>query len=370
MWTLTNNKDWESLRQFSWIGDMRGVPQSPVHHAEGDVETHTRMVLEALEQLPEFRELPELDREILWAAALLHDVEKRSTTRTDENGEIVSPGHAKKGAQMTRGILYREIETPFEIREMIVALVRYHGLPLWIFEKPDPVKALLKASLEVDTRMLALLAAADVLGRICADQQELLYRIGMFRELCIEQNCWGVPGSFPSDLARFDYFRKEDRQPDFAPFDDTRSEVILLSGIAGSGKDHYLKRHFADYPVVSLDDLRRKLKVAHHDSQGNGRIIQEAREQARVYLRKRQSFVWNATNITEQMRSQLIDLFAVYKPRIRIVYIEVPYKKLLSQNNNRAFPIPVSAIEKMIGKLEVPRLWEAHEVKYVTNGMK
>ncbi len=365
MWTITKDKNWEQLRKFSWVADMQGVPQSPVYHAEGDVETHTRMVVEALEKLPEFKELPEQKQEILWAAALMHDIEKRSCTSTDENGNIVSPGHAKKGAMTARQILYREIETPFGIRESIVGLVRYHGLPLWIFEKENPVQSLLKASLEVDTEMLVMLAKADVLGRICADQQELLYKIEMFREFCIEQDCLGKPKAFPSELGKFQFFRKEEQSADYLPFDDLKSEVIILSGIAGSGKDHYLKKHFPDLPVVSLDDMRRKLKIGHKDAKGNGRIIQEAKETAREYLRRHQSFVWNATNITAQMRSQLIDLFAVYNPKIRIVYLEVPYKKLLAQNRNRDFPIPEAAIEKMIDKLEVPKSWEVHTVEWI-----
>lgn len=227
MWKINEHTDWDSLQKFNWVRDMKGVPQSPVHHAEGDVETHTKMVLEQLEQLPEYMKLSEEEQNIVWAAALLHDVEKRSTTMTDEKGDIVSPGHAKRGAMTTRG-------------EEIVGLVRYHGLPLWVFEKPDPVRTLLKANLEVNTRLLAMLAKADILGRICSDQQEMLYRIEMFRELCIEQDCWGKPKVFPHDLARFQYFRKEEQIPDYVPFDDRKAEAIILSGIAGSGKDYYL----------------------------------------------------------------------------------------------------------------------------------
>jgi predicted kinase len=236
---------------------------------------------------------------------------------------------------------------------------------LWVFEKPNPLQALLKASLEVDTLLLVMLAKADVLGRICSDQKELLYKIELFRELCIEQNCWGKPKEFPGELSRFLYFRKEEQSPDYIPFDTRKSEVILLSGIAGSGKDHYIKKHFPQHQVISLDDMRRKLKIKHNDSKNNGRIIQEAKEQAREYLRSGTPFVWNATNITTQMRSQLIDLFVVYDPVIRIVYLEVPYKTLMTQNKNRDFPIPSAAIEKMIDKLEVPKAWEAHRIEYV-----
>ena len=47
-WSITNNKSWNSLeREFSWVADMHGVMQDTVHHAEGDVAIHTRMVLES-----------------------------------------------------------------------------------------------------------------------------------------------------------------------------------------------------------------------------------------------------------------------------------------------------------------------------------
>jgi predicted kinase len=118
-------------------------------------------------------------------------------------------------------------------------------------------------------------------------------------------------------------------------------------------------------PVVSLDDMRRKLKISYGDTKGNGRIIQAAKEQAKEYLRKETPFVWNATNITLQMREQLVDLVEPYKPVIKMVYVETSYNKLIAQNKNRDFAIPLQAIEKMVDKLEVPKLWEAMEVEYV-----
>ncbi|MCZ5895912.1 poly(A) polymerase, partial [Escherichia coli] len=80
---------------------------------------------------------PAQQQEVLWAAALLHDVEKRSTT-VQENGRIQSPGHARRGELTARQILWRDIPTPFVLREQIVALVRLHGLPLWLLERPEP----------------------------------------------------------------------------------------------------------------------------------------------------------------------------------------------------------------------------------------
>src|SRR5262249_31914006 len=84
--------DWDALRdEFQFVRDMQGCPQDPVYHAEGDVEIHTRMVCESLIENQRWRGLATAEREIVFAASLLHDVAKPATTRK-ENGRITSRG--------------------------------------------------------------------------------------------------------------------------------------------------------------------------------------------------------------------------------------------------------------------------------------
>ena len=366
MWTITNDKNWKTLEEkFSWVAVMKTVPQDARHHAEGDVAIHTGMVLKALTGTPEFQVLSAQQQECLWASALLHDVEKFSTTVIEPDGSITAHGHARKGAMTARRILYREVPTPFFLREAIVALVRYHGLPLWLLEKPDPLKQIIKASMEVNTEWLALLARADVLGRICADRDDLLYRIDCFEEFCKENGCWGQIRGFVSAASRMNYLTRDDGYPDYDPFEKPQFEVVLMSGLPGSGKDSYIRRHYKDWPVISLDSLREDKGIDHRDSTGNGQIIQEAKEKARELLRKQKGFVWNGTNITRQMRTQLIELFMQYKASVRIVYIEAPYHKLMQQNREREAVVPAAAMEKLIQKLEVPAAWEAHDLDLI-----
>ncbi|MFC0513889.1 AAA family ATPase [Mucilaginibacter angelicae] len=369
MWAITENKDWAYLEtRFDWVKRMEDVPQDATYHAEGNVAIHTKMVLEALRGQPAYRQLLAQEQEILWAAALLHDVEKYSTTVIEPDGRISSNGHARKGAMTARQILYREIPAPFTIREQVVGLVRYHGLPLWVFEKPDPAKALIMAGMEVNTQWLALLARADVLGRICNDQDEMLYRIDCFEAFCREQNCWGIARSFATDEAKMYYTQHEGAYPDYVPFEQPIVEVILMSGLPGAGKNTYIQKYYPDLPVVSLDDIRVARGILPTDKSGNGMVIQEAKEQARVFLRKQKSFIWNATDITRQMRLQLIELFTTYKAAVKIVYVEVPYAGLIKQNRSREAAIPDAVLERLIDKLEIPALWEAHEVVYQVTG--
>lgn len=367
MWTITNNRSWSYLeQQYDWVRDMQHVPQDPIHHGEGNVAIHTQMVLDALQQQPAYNSLSAQEQEILWAAALLHDVEKRSTTITEADGRITSAGHARKGEGTARHILYSEIQTPFHIREQVAKLVKYHSLPLWLLERQDPLRTIIHASIQVNTAHLALLARADMIGRIAPDKEEMLYRIDCFEEYCKEHQCWGTTWPFENADARMHFLTKEDVAPGYVPYHPPSVKVVIMSGLPGAGKDTYVKKHFKqpEWEIISLDDIRVQMKISPTDKSGNGTVVQAAKEQARVYLRSKRPFVWNATNTTQQMREQLIALCLQYDAHVTVVYVEVPFRELFRQNGGREAIVPAPVMHKLIGKLEVPDLTEAHEVVY------
>lgn len=370
-WTL----DWPALAaRFAWLPPLADCPQDPRYHAEGDVLRHTAMVAAALVALPEWRALDPPARSIVFAAALLHDVAK--PTCTVINGErITSRGHAVRGALLARNLLWREDPeagapalAPLSIRTAIVALVRHHHLPVNLLDKPDPRRALYAASQAARCDWLALLSEADVRGRICDDQPDLLDRIALFREYAKEHACWDGPRTFLSDHSRFLYFRREDRDPDYLAYDDTRCEVVLLCGLPGAGKSAWRQAHLAHLPAISLDALRAELGAPTHGNQGP--VIARARELARGYLRAGQPFVWDATNTTRALRDALIELFSDYGARVRIVYVESPHRALLQRNGARAAPVSASVIERLAARLQVPDLTEAHAVEMVDDGIQ
>jgi len=357
--------DWELLTdKFSWLADMKGVEQEPFWHSEGDVYLHTKMVVEALVALDEYKKLTEQQQHILFASAIFHDIEKRSTTTkelVDGVERIVSPRHAKRGESTVRSMLYREWATPFEIREQIAKLVRHHGLPLFVLEQEKPERSVIKASLVLDTSLLYLLAKADVLGRECEDKEEILLKIELFKELCLEYECFGKARAFSSDYARFLYLTRDDIMLGYEPYDDLKFTVYVMSAIPASGKDYYIENHL-DFPILSLDNIRREHKIKPTDKKGTGRVVQMAKEQAKVYMRKRESFVFNATNLTKDMRGRWISLFWEYRARVKIIYLEVPYRQLKKQNSNREYPVPLEVIDRLFDKLEMPSFDEGHEV--------
>jgi predicted kinase len=117
--------------------------------------------------------------------------------------------------------------------------------------------------------------------------------------------------------------------------------------------------------VISLDIIRKQLGARSTGDQGE--VIQRAKEQAKTYLRTQQSFVWNATNLSQQLRSQLIELFTNYHARVNIVYLEVALEVQQQRNRARSAIVPQQVINRMIDRLEIPQITEAHNVQWILN---
>lgn len=347
---------------FAWVRDLTGVAQDSVHHAEGDVATHTRMACEALAALPEWRARPEHERTRLFAAVLLHDSAKPFCGQVDGQGRITARGHSRQGDLLTRRLLW-ELGAPTAWREHVAGLVRHHQVPFWALERPDLERIAFRVSLVARNDDLAILATADILGRICADAGDVLENIALFRDYCRELDCLEGPRRFASDHARFQYFRTPGRDPDYAAYDDTRVEVTVLSGLPGVGKDHWTARNRPDWPVVSLDAVRARLRI---DPAGDQRQVAAAAfAEAREHLRAGQRFVWNATNVSRQLRERCIGLAADYRARVTLIGLEAPPRVIRARNRARRNPVPDSVVERLIARWETPDPTEAHHVEWI-----
>ncbi len=349
------------LERFPCLQDLAKCEQNPLYHAEGNVWIHTKLVCEALVSLIDWQVMNIEERSILFAAALFHDIAKPHSTQVTEDGDITAKGHVNLGARMVREVL-KDLHTPFSIRESIVAIVQYGSLPLWFWDKSQPLKSIIRASQLVRCDWLAMMAEADVRGRICEDGDRLLETIEFFREFCREHNCFDLRYPFASDRSRFIYFHKEDSDPTYAAYDDTRMEVILMCALPGTGKDYWIQQNHPDLPVVSLDKLRQSMGILPTDEQGE--VIRSARNLAKGYLQAQTPFIWNATNIVRSTRAGLIRLFADYHARTRIVYLELPIDRVLAQNSDRQAQVPRAVIYRYHDRLQIPDITEADRVDY------
>jgi predicted kinase len=359
--------DWPALQALiPELAPMALTPQDPVYHAEGDVWTHTRMVCEALLDLPDYGRADADRRFVLFCAALLHDVAKPSCTVREPGGRISSAGHSRRGSIDARILLWRA-ETPFGLRERVCRIISAHQLPFYAIHGDrsgvSPEFIVRKLSCELSIRELATVAEADARGRICAHGQDTLDNIELFCEFAREDGCFDEPRRFADDHTRLAYFRSKGAiAADYPMFQEPGSKVTVLSGLPASGKDAWVSANATGLPVVSFDDAREELGLEYGDK--DGAAAQLVISRARELLRRRAPFVWNATHLSSQMRQKTLDLLYAYGAEAELVYLECPERELKARNARRDTTLTTARIERMLWRWEVPLPTEAHRVRY------
>lgn len=358
--------DWaDCCEVFPRLLALEHTPQNPQYHAEGNVGIHTRMVLDALLASAYFQAAGAERREVLFLAALLHDLCKPETTVIDPaTGEIGQPGHSRRGAVDVRVLLWRA-GVPFASREAVCRLIAAHQVPFFAFDsrRGEPPEFIArKLSWGLDVADLVCVARADMLGRVCIDQQARLDDIALFEQLAREDGCWEGPRAGASPHTRLAYARGGQVHLDTALFQPPGSEVTVMCGLPASGKDTWVATHAPDLPVVSFDDARSELGLKH--GQNDGKAAHLAVDKAKALLRRHEPFVWNATHLSEQMRGKTLDLLFAYGAKVRLVYLEVPSPVVFARNGRRDSTLSNKDLERMLHRWEVPLPWEAHTVEY------
>lgn len=357
---------------FDWLSEccpelsvLKDVPQNPAYHGEGDVYRHTELVCRELVDLKEWQGLGTKEQEILFLAAAFHDIGKAVCTKLEE-GEWASPKHTMAGEKDFRKLVYRDADRfglDFWQRETVAKLIRFHGLPVWFWSKKRMEFDLLKAAESIPLRLLYVLSKADVRGRIAEGAGRMEEHVELFADYAKELNVWERPHVFANPFTKYEYFHKEGLWQGVQLFDTTEFDVILMSGLPLAGKDSWIEENGKGMPVISLDAIREELGVP--PAKGTGKVVKIATERARECLRRKEPFIWNATNLVRETRQRLTGLFAGYGARVHILYLEAPYRELLARNQKRARHIPGHVLEEMIRKLEIPEPWETYGAKWL-----
>ena len=137
----------------------------------------------------------------------------------------------------------------------------------------------------------------------------------------------------------------------------------MLAGLPGTGKDTWIGNNCPELPHISLDKARRALGIDPRADQAPA--AEYAREQARTLLRRRQPFVWNATNLSQAVRRRQLALFHAYGASVRIVYLETGWDEQMRRNRSRAEAVPEERILHMLDTLTPPGPEEARQVQWL-----
>lgn len=180
----------ETLRRMGrlseWFPEMEaliGIPQNPRHHAEGDVWTHTMMVLDAAAVYRERAGNPEG----FMLAAMAHDVGKAVCTE-EIDGVIHAYGHEEKGVPIAE-TLFSRMTGEKKLIEYACNLIALHMKPNALAAAGASVKSTNKMfDAAIDPEALIGLALADDQGKISdtaggIHEAFLTERLSAFREM-------------------------------------------------------------------------------------------------------------------------------------------------------------------------------------------
>ncbi len=111
------------LHRYPELVALRECPQDPRFHPEGDVWSHTLLVVDQAANIAERDGLSQQDRAVLVFSGLCHDLGKPETTEIFD-GLVRSHGHS--GTIHTYQIFLRRIGMPLSLMTRVICLCTYH----------------------------------------------------------------------------------------------------------------------------------------------------------------------------------------------------------------------------------------------------
>ncbi|MCL2623604.1 MAG: HD domain-containing protein [Planctomycetaceae bacterium] len=152
---------------FPELAALRGTPQHPRWHREGDVFEHIALVVDQAARIASEKYDNEQNRVTLMFAALLHDVGKPLTLLEREPGVWLSPGHPEAGVPLAQRFL-ETMKAPGRLVELVLPLVREHQAHIRLPRDEVPSDTLVRRLAHrlgpANMRLWGDLVAADARG--------------------------------------------------------------------------------------------------------------------------------------------------------------------------------------------------------------
>lgn len=346
------------------IKQLKETQQNPCYHAEGNVLTHTLMVLENVLSLDDSWDLTEEERYILYWAAILHDIGKPEVTKW-EAGRFHSHGHEEAGVPIARDLLLQRTDVSDFQRRQILDLVRWHSIPLQYGLRKKTIDAYKQVAVRMDIRLLGIFSFCDLTGRICQNYEEVKTLIMNFNQDIVPRVTADLkPYQQLSKLYQASSQRKKDKLWAAVEYPDSRLlEQIISSeeeasldsnfppcyipiGVRGPAMQVYLRDRFPDIVKISID-VKDK---AHLHNAIFTRIAQN------------NSILFEGDFTKESLRQELVRILREKNIEVNFLFFESSLSDLLKGVNN---PKEYAEIMQVQKRLRRPHNWEAHKTEYL-----
>lgn len=325
-------------------GSEHGVSQIETnpYHVEGDVWTHTMMVVNQ-------------SKTYLGAiCALCHDIgkpESRRIVKQDDFKRTRFSGHESLSFFMAPEIL-DAFGLDESDKKMVMIVIGLHGS----FRKNSIEEFVQKTTgLNDETvELLIELLEADSKGRFCTD--DAIWEHDAETVLC-------------------DGYRDTMIDIHGYKFKNLKKTITLMVGLPGSGKSTYIEAHLNDAFLVSRDQFIEKLGQGRNYDEKLGYF--ELNKRAKAVMEKEfdtsfeaaclnhDNLVIDMTNLTRKNRRSFVSK-AKNGFKIKMIVFTSGLKECEARNNNRKGKnIKPDTLKRMASRFDFPLFDEAHEVEFV-----
>lgn len=133
-------------------------------------------------------------------------------------------------------------------------------------------------------------------------------------------------------------------------FMGAQQKVVVLVGIAGSGKSTWAKQS-----VLSSDEIRRLLRDDETDQTIHRVVFKTLRDLLRRRLELGMAVTYiDATNLTQRERRPYIKISLSYGCVAEAVFFDTPLEVCLERNRTRQRNVPPEVLRMMAAKLQIP----------------
>lgn len=366
--TFTYN--WDEIEKIPEFKKLKNCEQNPKWHGEGNVWNHTKLVCEAAANICKenhWENEAGYKRQLL-ISALFHDIGKCVTTHQGKDGRWHAYGHELEGEKITRRLLW-----DYSYREEICNLVKYHMMPLQIFESKSMLEKIVEISREVPSwYMLILLKKCDVIGSLQEDETSKnsdFVKLDSLQRTTYEMNCLYKPFNFY--LNDYKKYLDECQKP--------KATVAVMIGIPGSGKSTIAEKlvsnaGYEDFPfkggvIISRDTIRHELgyceegeKVVLNKHKEN-EVTDEFNELLLKAAKYGKPIILDNMNTKRKYRDGYKSLLSNYNVEWYYFYVEAP---TLGDNIGRRMgQVDKDTFKQMINDLEMPTHDEFDHFVYI-----
>jgi len=356
-----------------YIAALRQTQQNPRYHAEGNVLVHTEMVLSAYQQYSSEFELSESDHEVLYWAAVLHDIGKPSVTEWKEY-RWSAHGHERAGVPIARDILLQKPEISVSQRQRILDLVKYHAIPLQWGIRKKPVEAYKRLATRTDLRLLGIFAYFDIRGRLCERKEEILALLKHFNETVVPKIQYEM-GTYEQMQETYDRVglnqknalwnslkmadirlvekllqvrRPQASMPKF-------TAVIPLGALSSTQRDT-LSNYYPGFRAYDAGEL----ELDFSDPHGREGQLRQLKHFISVYGRAGKNLLIEGFSSDQETRRYLTEHLRKEGAWVEYIFSERSLNNLLGEAETDADQLRLTHVHET---LDFPHPWEAHRIR-------